>query len=180
MNDKELNTLFTSQLLPAMQADIRLNGVKLARNFQQTQQGASTSSYVYFVKIGDHRYGHVARKDVLNLSAADFAHSETQVYETTYQFSAWVPQDPKDVTQLTESDILNIVSGIMQSDTTLAAFQAAGVGILRVTDVRNPYIVDDRDRFEAVPSFDIVLTHKRKTVSTIPAVVTYESNLGRI
>jgi hypothetical protein len=91
-----------------------------------------------------------------------------------------VPQDSKDVTSLTESDILNIVSGIMQSDTLLAAFRAAGAGILRVTDVRNPYIVDDRDRFEAVPSFDIVLTHKRKTVSAIPAVVTYEANVSRV
>lgn len=180
MNDKELNALFMAQLLPAMQAQPDLYGVKLARNFQQTQQGAATGPYVYFVKIGDRRYGHVERREIWDEAAGAFKHQETQQYETTYQLSAWVPQDSKDVTSLTESDILNIVSGIMQSDTLMAAFRDAGAGILRVSEVRNPYIVDDRDRFEAVPSFDLVLTHKRTTVSTIPAVVTYEANVSRV
>lgn len=180
MNDKELNALFMAQLLPAMQAQSDLYGVKLARNFQQTQQGAATGPYVYFVKIGDHRYGHVERREIWDETAGVFKHQETQQYETTYQLSAWVPQDSKDVTSLTESDILNIVSGIMQSDALMAAFRDAGAGILRVSEVRNPYIVDDRDRFEAVPSFDLVLTHKRTTVSTIPAVVTYEANVSRV
>lgn len=180
MNDKQLAALFMAQLLPAMQTTSGLSGVKLARSFQSRQQGANSSPYVYFVKIGDHRHGSPERKDEYDPQAAAFTHSEIQQYETTYQFSAWVPQDPKDVTGLTESDILNIVSGIMQSDAIISAFNAAGVGILRVTDVRNPYIVDDRDRFEAVPSFDVILTHKRTSVSTIPAVATYESNVSRI
>ena len=180
MNDKQLAALFMAQLLPAMQATSGLSGVKLARSFQSRQQGANSSPYVYFVKVGDHRYGHPERKDEYAAGSGDFTHTEIQQYESTYQFSAWVPQDPKDVTGLTESDILNIVSGIMQSDAIISAFNAAGVGILRVTDVRNPYIVDDHDQFEAVPSFDVILTHKRTSVSTIPAVATYESNFGRV
>jgi len=180
VNDKELNALFMGPLLTAMTGDIRLNGVRLARNFQQTQQGAATGPYVYFVKISDHRFGHPYRADVWDEGAQTMRHTEMQVYETTYQLSAWVPQDAADVTALTESDILNIVSGIMQSDAILAAFRAAGAGILRVTDVRNPYIVDDRDRFEAVPTFDVVLTHKRDIASTLPAVVAYEANISRV
>ena len=180
MNDKQLAALFMAQLLPAMQATSGLSGVKLARSFQSRQQGANSSPYVYFVKVGDHRYGHPERKDEYAAGSGDFTHTEIQQYESTYQFSAWVPQDPKDVTGLTESDILNVVSGIMQSDALLAAFRAQGVGILRVTDVRNPYIVDDHDQFEAVPSFDVILTHKRTSVSTIPAVVTYEANVSRV
>lgn len=180
MNDKQLAALFMAQLLPAMQATSGLSGVKLARSFQSRQQGANSSPYVYFVKVGDHRYGHPERKDEYAAGSGDFTHTEIQQYESTYQFSAWVPQDPKDVTGLTESDILNVVSGIMQSDALLAAFRAQGVGILRVTDVRNPYIVDDHDQFEAVPSFDVTLTHKRTSVSTIPAVAAYDLNFGRV
>lgn len=175
MNDRQIAALFMTHLLPALPV-----GVKLARNFQARQQGANTTPYVYFFKVGDHRHGSPARKGTLDSGAGTFTHTETQQYETTYQFSAWVPQDPKDTTALTESDILNVVSGIMQSDAILSAFRAAGVGILRVTDVRNPYIVDDHNQFEAVPTFDIALTHKRTSVSTIPAVVTYESNFGRV
>lgn len=180
MNDKELNALFMGPLRDAMTADIRLGGVKLARNYQQTQQGAASGAFVYFVKIGDHRYGHPGRFDVWDAAAQTMRHTELQPYETTYQLSAWIPQDAADVTSLTESDILNIVSGIMQSDAILTAFRAAGAGILRVTDVRNPYIVDDRDRFEAVPTFDVVLTHKREIAATLPAVVTYDANVSRV
>lgn len=180
MNDKQLAALFMAQLLPAIQSAPGLSGVKLARSFQPRQQGASSAPYVYFFKVGDHRHGSPQRKDVFDASTSTFTHTEIQQYESTYQFSAWVPQDPKDVTGLTESDILNTVSGIIQSDSILAAFRSQEVGILRVLDVRNPYIVDDHDQFEAVPSFDVILTHKRVSVSTIPAVVTYEAHVGRV
>jgi len=180
VRDKQLNALIMAQLKPLMQATTGLSGVALARNFQPTQQGATTGPAVYFVKIGDKRYGHVSRRDEYNTIPGDFTHTEGQAYETTYQFSAMVPQLPLSDTSLTESDILNMVSGIMQSDTILQAFRAAGVGIQRVTEVRNPYVIDDRDLFEAEPSFDIVFTHSRETVTTIPAVVTYEANLSRV
>lgn len=180
MNDKQMAALFMSQLLPAIQATAGLSAVKLKRSFQPRQHGADSSPYVYFVKIGDHRYGSTARKDTYTITPGEFTHTETQRYESTYQFSAWAPQDPAATTALTESDILSAVSDIMQSDAILAAFQSAGVGVLRVTDVRNPYIVDDRDQFEAVPSFDVVLTHERKRVSTVPAVVTYEATIIRV
>lgn len=180
MKDKELAALFMAQLLPRMQAHPDLYGVGLARSYQQTPQGAASGPYVYFVKLGDRRYGHVERREEWNAATSTFDHHETQQYETTYQLSAWVPQDVKDVTSSTESDILNAVSGIMQSDSLLSAFRAAGVGVLRVTEVRNPYIVNDQDRFAAVPSFDVVLTHKRTSVSTLPAVVTYEANVSRV
>ena len=179
MNDKQLAALFMAQLLPRMTADAEIATVKLARNFQPRQQGATTGPYVYFFKVGDRRYGHPFRRDLWNTGTASFDHTELQKYETTYQFTAMAPQDPAATTELTESDILNRVSGIMQSDALIAAFRAAGAGILRITDVRNPYIVDERDRFEALPSFDVVLTHSRNTVATLPAVVAYDANLSR-
>jgi hypothetical protein len=46
--------------------------------------------------------------------------------------------------------------------------------------VRNPYIVDEYNRFEAIPTFDIVLTHDRTIGATLPAVVTYEAQIVRV
>ncbi len=180
MNDKQLNALIVTNLQPAIAATSGLSLVKLARNFQQRQQGAEVGPIVYFVKLTDRRYGHTQRKDTYDIDEDEFTHVEGQIYESTYQFSAWIPQTPSDVNSLTESDVLNAVSSIIQSDTIITAFNAAGVGILRVTDVRNPYVVDDRDRFEAVPSFDIVLTHARTLVATVPTVTTYDANLYRV
>lgn len=181
MNDKQMAALIMAQLKPLMLAHPDTAAVGLAKNYQPRQQGGSKNPYAYFFKPGvDRRYGHPQRKDVWDLDAETFVHTEVQVYESLWQFSAWVPQDPKDVDGLTESDILNVVSSIMQSDTIIAAFKAAGVGILRVTDVRNPYIVSDKDQFSAVPSFDISLTHERILSTTLPAVVTYDLNVSRV
>lgn len=180
MTDKELAALFMAQLLPRMQEIPELYGVALVRNFQPRQQGASKTSAAYFVKLGDRRHGSPKRRDVWNETAEQFEHEEIQQYETTYQFSAMVPQDPADVVALTESDILNLISGIMQSDTLLEIFRAAGVGVQRVTEVRNPYVVLDRDRFEALPTFDVVLTHNRIRRDTLPAVVAYDANISRV
>lgn len=180
MTDNQMAALFMAQVLPAMQAQTSLAGVALAQNFQRRAQGASSTSIVYFFKVADRRYGWTGRRDDYDVPSGEFAHTDSQQYETTYQFSALVPQDPSNVASLTESDVLNMVSSIMQTDALLSAFRAAGVGVQRITDVRNPFIVDDRDRFEAVPSFDIVLTHYRDIVSTVGEVTTYDAELHRV
>lgn len=180
MNDKQIAALLMSELLPRMQAQPDLAGVLLARKYQPRQHGATTGPIVYFFKVGDHNHGSPQREDFYNEAGVIFDQTQRQLVETTYQLAAWVPQNPADVAALTESDVLNIVSAIMQSDALIAAFRAAGVGIQRVTDIRNPYFVDERDRFEAEPSFDIVLTHYRNLVSTTPRVETYEANIHRV
>lgn len=171
MNDKEMQRLIMGTLAPMMPA-----GVALARNYQLKQEGTPSIPTVYFVKIGDRRYGHPSRRDVWDADQGVFVHTERQVYISTYQFQATEPTSQ----ELTASDILNTVSGIIQSDKILSAFLAAGVGVQRVTDVRNPYIVDEHDQFEAVPSFDIVLSHWRDTVASVPAAVALEINIGRV
>lgn len=180
MNDKQLAALFMAHVLPAIRATDGLENVKLKRNYQQRQQGGDTTPYVYFVKLGDKRYGSPVRKDQYRTDLGDFQHVEAQQYESTYQISAMIPQNPADIDELTESDILNVVSGIIQSDEIIEAFRASNVGILRVTDVRNPYVLDDRDQFKALPTFDVVLTYRRQRVTTLPAVVTFDAQIRRV
>ena len=180
MNDRQLAALFMSQVLPRAQATAGLSAVKMARSFQPRMHGASSSPYLYFYKVGDHRHGYPQRTDKWNAQTSAMDHIETQKCETTFQFSAWIPQTAAGVTDLTESDILNAVVSIMQGDDLAAAFMSQGVGILRITDVRNPYIVDDHDQYEAVPTFDVVLTHDRIRVVTIPAITTTEINISRV
>lgn len=88
-------------------------------------------------------------------------HTEAQWYETTFQISCLVTQNPATPMQYTASDILNLIAYILQSTSTIAAFNAQGIGILRVMDVRNPYFRDDRGQFDASPSLDFVITHQQ-------------------
>lgn len=97
-------------------------------------------------------------------------HTEVQQYETTFQMSSLAVQDPSNANQRTAADLLNYAAYALQNQDFIAAIEEEGVGILRITDVRNPYFMDDRDRFEASPSFDFVLTHKQIIVSQTPII----------
>lgn len=188
MTDNEIAAVIVSQLDTLMAADPVLGtlaGLTAAQNFQPRQQGAADTPIVYFIKISDRRVGSPTVKDtfvdpVPPDPVGTMRHTESQVYASTFQFMALMPQDPANTALPTASDVLNVVAGIIASDANRAAFLAAGLGILRVADVRNPYFTDDQDRFEASPSFDVVLTHKRVLTTTESVVVTYDAAVNRV
>jgi len=166
------NTLI-QLFLPVIQAGLVADGFTttvVKQSNQPTQQGIPTAPMVFFTKIYNRRYGFLGREDVWDSGTSSFIHSESQYYETAFQVSALVLQNPSDLTIPTASDLVNEVACLMQSDATRAILNAQGVGILRITDVTNPYFVDDRDNFEASPSFDFVLTYLNVRTSTTPKI----------
>jgi hypothetical protein len=179
MNDNALIQLFlpiiTSGLIAA-----GYTGVIVKQANQPTQQGVNTPPTVYFYKVGDHRYGFLRRSDEWDTINNIMVHTELQQYETTFQISALVLQNPLTPDQYTASDLVNEVAAIMQSDFTRVILFNADVGILRVTDVVNPYFTDDRDQFEASPSFDFILTHKQTRVTQDPVIDSYEYDIKRV
>lgn len=137
---------------------------------QPTAQGAVTAPAIYFHKLYNKRYGFLGRKDTWNPTTQQFEHIETQYYETTFQIMALALQNPSDITAPTASDLVNEVASIMQSDRTRDILQLENIGILRITDITNPYFVDDRDNFEASPSFEFTLTYANTRESTTPKI----------
>lgn len=167
MSDNDLIRLF----LPIINAGLTAAGYtnfQVLQANQPTQQGVPTVPTVYFYKLHDKRYGFLHRADVWD--GADMVHTELQAYETAFQVSALVLQSPVYTNRYTASDLVNEVASIMQSDATIQTLMESDVGILRVSDVRNPYFTDDMDNFEASPSFDFVLTHFQTRLSTTPVV----------
>jgi hypothetical protein len=165
--DNDLIRLF----LPIIQAGLIADGfsdVTVKQANQPTQQGVNSSPTVYFFKVSNKRYGFLGRFDKWN--ASEIVHTESQYYEITFQISALVRQFPITPTQYTASDLVNEVASIMQADTTLAILNNAGVGILRIMNILNPYFTDDKDQFEASPSFDFTLTYQGSRVSSTPMV----------
>lgn len=154
--------------------------IAFAQNFQPTAQGVNTQNTVYLNKLGDHRYGYLERTNVWDQDAQTMIHTETQFYETMFQINALAIQDAANVNSLTASDIVNLAAAILQSDASRATLIAAGVNILRITDVRNPYFMDDKDRFEADPSFDFTLEHEQVIVSTAPFITDIVVNIDRV
>ena len=147
---------------------------------QPTQQGVPTKSTVFLTKLFDHRHGSLRRDDVWDLDLEKMFHTETQIYETTFQIEALAIQNPADVNSLTASDIVNRVAAILQSDTALTSFWDKDIGIERIEEIRNPYFQDDKQRNEASPSFDFILTHKQVIITESPIVEDITYNFNRV
>lgn len=166
MQDNELFELF----LPIISSGLIALGystIIVRQSSVPTQFGAQSAPAVYCFKIHDHRYGFPERKNQWNTSVMNL--TETQWVETTFQVSTWAIQDPTDTTLPTASDLANMTAQIMASDSTRTTLKASNVGILRVSEVSNPYFIDDKNRHEASPSFDFTLTHRRVLTSTVPS-----------
>jgi len=176
MTDNDLIRLFLPIINNGLLAG-GFTGVKTQQSYQPTQQGVNTSPTLFFYKVGDYRYGFPSRKDVWDDIGNVMIHTETQQYETTFQVSALVIQDPNNTNSYTASDLLNYVAYIMQSQSTVEQLIQQNVNVLRVTSIRNPYFSDDMHRWEANPSFDFVLTHLQTITSTVPSTNIIESGI---
>ena len=180
MQDNELisalvTTIRTGAALVGLPVDIR---VKQAS--QPTQQGAESNPAIYLTKISHNRYGWPGYTEFFDKDRLQMRRRTTQVYQTTFQVNALAIQDPQNENSLTASDLLDKAASLLNGPAGMSLMRKAGIGVLRVTDVRNPYFKDDSGRFEASPSFDIVLTHKTVTVSDIDSVAVTEINIGRV
>lgn len=193
MTDAQLQALIVAQLgvfIPRYPQLASITGITVAQNFQPVQAGRQSAPAIYFVKVGGKRYGFTGTRDTYvpptdpppppPAALGTFRHEEIQFYEQRYQFMALVPQSPARPMALTASDVLDTVAGIIGSDACRGALRAQGVGILRITDVRNPQFTNDQNRFEADPSFDVVFTHTRTLESVVPKVETYDARIVRV
>lgn len=169
MNDNQIIELF----LPIISAGLTARGysnVSVVAANQPTQQGINTSGTVYFYKVSNKRYGYLSTIDEWDSNNDTMVHTEIQPFESVYQVSGLVLQDPTDTSKPTASDLVNEVAWILQSQNTITTLMNSDVGILRISEIRNPYFTDDRDQFEANPSFDFTLTYRDVRVSTAPII----------
>lgn len=177
MKDNDLIALLSSQIDAAV-----LSGGWTFPTIQKdepTQQGQPSPGAVYFQKLFDHPYGSPMLSKVSNYPVMTFTETDQQWYETHFQISSLVTQDPTDLTLPTASDVANYVKMYLASRTSRNVLMAQNVGTLRVTEVRQPAFQDDRERYEYHPSFDIVLTHIRDIEITIPGTNDIRPYLGQ-
>jgi hypothetical protein len=166
-------------LIPAINSAIiamGYTGVIVKKANQPTQQGINTGPTVYIFKVSDHRYGFLSRTDAVDPDSTGMIHTEQQTYETTFQISALVIQNPKNISY-TASDLVNVVASIMQSDSMRQILFNSQIQILRITEVANPYFLDDMDRYESGAFFRFTLTHQQTINSEISAVQSSQAGI---
>jgi hypothetical protein len=137
--------------------------VNVQQKEQPETQGVPPGPSVFVEKLFDHVYGspRVDYKELATPNPNKLLESEEQMYQTTLQIAALSIQDPSQTNLPTASDLASIARAIVQRRSTIRTFNERGLGVLRVTEVRNGYFTNEQDRQEASPSFDVVLTYLR-------------------
>lgn len=154
--------------------------VQVMQSNQPTHQAAPSGPALLLFMLPDRWVGSPLRKDTYDGVAGNFVHEEQQVVAATIQATGIYRQTAADTTGWTAKDVATIGAMILQSDATMAQLRAAGLKLERVTQVRNPVMANDRQEYEAVPSFDFVLTHTQTNVTRNPALVAEELRIHRV
>lgn len=165
-----------------------ITGVTVQQSFQPSQQGIPSGPMAAVFKVADKRYGYLKRGEqwvpadpaANPPTEAYMAHREAQWMESTFQVTCLAPQIPGKTRQLAAADLADACANALQSDAGRDMLRAEGVGVLRVTDIRAPAFIDDRDRNEYAPNFDFTLTHENVRLSSSPIVENFDFNLQRV
>ena len=185
------NELFI-MLVAYLEAQMAISGIEVSvqQSYQPKLQainmdeGTGEGGQVFLFKLRDKRYGWKKSYPVYNDQNPlnqEFDVISTQKMETTFQCSTLVRQDPSDVNSLTASDVLNEVVDILQSDETVDHFMKNyGVGILRVVELPQTYIIDDKDQNESEPKCEFTLEHERVRVRRVPQVKSFDAGIQRV
>lgn len=180
MLENQLHALIRTTLLAGFAGMPGYMDVQVKRAQQPMTVGANTAPTIYAQTIiPARRVGWLGRKD-RDLLGIDLSHTETQWLETTLQLNGLAWRPPTAIDLPSAADITAAAASILQSDAGLAAMGAQRVRPLRITEVRQIYFVNERDQYEANPSFDIVLSHVQIRESATPPVVQFAPNAGRV
>lgn len=184
MTENQLFELLRTLLLAQFDAMEAYTDVVVKQMQQPRKVGVPTGPAVFIQLLGHRRVGSLKREELPPaVPGGDKVHVETQWWETTVQINALVWRDPALPNLLalpTSNDIAKMASNILQSDTGLAALAVQRVRPLRITDLRNVPIINDRDEYEQNPSFDLVLSYPEIRQSTTPPAVEIVPVLGRV
>ena len=176
MNDNDIIALVIRVLRTGLDAK-NLQSVQIKQKYQPRDIGVPNGPVIYLHKISADRYGFPGRNDVYNRANGNFDHTESIWRTPVYQVDALSPNtNPADLTIPTASDVVETAADVLQLSSTRETLLAANVGIQRITTIRQNYFTDDRDRYEAAPSFDFTLTYRRQWITTTPPVDSYILN----
>jgi len=156
------------------------NPVKTEAGNQPRQQGQAENPMAFYNIIGTKNYGWQSRKDEFNDGDDDFDHTERQWKERTVQIGVEITENPADDTLSTATDVVNCINMGFGSEKIFLSLKSQGVGIIRITDVREPYIQDEHDRYTMQPNFDCVFSYLLTKQSKVEKLEAIEGNTQAI
>lgn len=146
-----------------------LSDVEVSRSYQPTQQAATEQRVIVIHRITNPQVGG-------GLKYIGSNRIEQRFKRATFQFDCLAPFDESDTNALLPLDIATIAADLLQSYTGIRNLRAKGVNIERVTDVRPSYFINDKERHESAPSFDLTVNYQHDYGNEIPDITRVTTN----
>lgn len=182
MREIEINILlqgYLRTLLPDFNG-YPLGVVGVQADNQYRQAGRPDEAAIFVHQIGRSRVGWMSRKNTVNKDPdtglpVSNTRTQKQRIETTFQFSALVPQSPAaldcECLPPTEVDVLDAAAMLLQSTYVIDDMRTKGIAMLRVGQVRSLWVAgDDREQNVNNPSFDIIVIHNTEFSVSVPLI----------
>lgn len=175
MNDSQA----IAKLIAVIESGLTLLNVTaiVQADYQVTQQGTPTASFISLHNIANRRYGHPKNKTVYNEIDNKLEQTEGVIVERTYQVSAYTLEEPDDMDTPNAYDLCATTAQILQLERTQRLLKNDGISILRIADIREGYFTDDKDRNEKNPTFDFIICYDDMVTTEADALQSIEQNV---
>lgn len=178
MNDKPLQILLRSELLKGF-ARYGVEGLPVIVGYPPVTTGKRQRA-CYFFKVSKAARGWQQRSRTTDPATLQLTTQELQFWESLFQVQIFNPEDVNDMTQQTAEDLTEIARMIVQSQPFIKAMTAAGVGVQQPSSIRSPFFENEHGQFEANPSFDFTVSHKRVIIQSTDSIDKMELNIRRV
>jgi len=154
-----------------------LSSVLIKQSFQPIKQGVDSSDTVYLFKVSSRRYGFQGRTQEYNQSTMMMDVTEKYWMEAVYQLTPHVERNIQDSSSLTSYDIADTCSAILQSKKYVKVLIDEGIGIQIVQDIRNPFDIDDYERFDQDANLDFTISYLQNFIYSCDSVFSVDEEV---
>lgn len=150
-----------------------ITGMTVMRSYQPLD--VTGKSLVLIQRVSGRRYGWRGRKNkIIN---GVMKHIENYFKEMRFQISVLKKIDINDISQLTATDIADMLVDYLLSDKGLKNLRSRGYMPLRVVDVREPTFTNESNNYQINPNFDLICTVQQEIVDGQDVVDGYDFTL---
>ena len=171
MNDNDVLEIICNALSEGL-SDNGFASPFIAQSYQITHAGISSTPTWYIHKISTKKYGYPGKKLVFNSGDNNFTQTESRLIERTYQITTTKKELASATNQPTVFDMADVAAAVIESQKFGDTIRENNMSVYRVTDIREPYFVDESNENENSANFDFTIQYCRNLTSTVePATV---------
>lgn len=154
-------------------------GVQVQRVYRQPTQSAATGPLVTLFRVNNQRVGALGKTEKWDRDNQVMNQEETWRQELTIQAGAIVPLS-MDENSFTGGDVMELLAVYLHGDEALKILAKDGLGILKITDIREIPYEDDADQVSVYVTFDFTLAYTQSRFRKIPVAEREEFIIHRV